>query len=203
METVQNNKRILSTSNLVKISMFAAAAGLLTMFKFPIPIAPPFMTVDFGDVATLISGFALGPISGLITVVMKNIINLLLNGTTTAYVGELSNAIVGCVFVGTASIIYQRGKSRKSAIIGLVLGIITMTIVATMSNYFVIFPLYAKAMGKELIDFVKFMPPNNYIHSFMDLILFAVVPFNIVKGALNSIVTILIYKHISRIIKNI
>ncbi len=200
MELTKKEK-VVNVSKLVKISMLSAAAGVLALFKFPIPIAPPFMTVDFGDVATLISGFALGPISGIITVVMKNIINLLLNGTTTAYVGELSNTIVGCVFVGSASFIYSYKKTKKRAAIGLIVGVILMTLVATLSNYYVIFPLYAKAMGIELIEFTKMMPPNNYIHSFLDLILFAIVPFNLVKGTLNALVTLLIYKKISQLLK--
>ena len=172
------------------------------LFKFPIPIAPTFMTVDFGDVATLMSGFVLGPVSGVITVFLKIMLNLILNGTTTAYVGEVSNFIVGSIFVFISSYIYNKYKTKKSALIGLTFGIIAMTMVATLSNYFVIFPLYAKALGMGSVDaFVNTMPNAGYINTYLDLILFAVVPFNLVKGTLNALVTFLTYKRVSKVMK--
>ncbi|NLW53126.1 MAG: ECF transporter S component [Tissierellia bacterium] len=191
------------TNTMVKIAIFAAMAAILMLFSFPIPFAPPFMKIDFADVATLVSGFALGPIAGVITVILKNIINLLLNGTTTAYVGELSNIIVNSTFVLVSSLYYNRNRTFKNAVIGLVLGVIAMTIVATLSNYFVIFPLYAKAMyGGDVNGFVELIQPiNSMADSFMNIMIFAVVPFNIVKGILNAGVTILIYKKISSIFK--
>lgn len=202
MENISRQERVLSTSNMVKMAIFAAMAGVLMLFKFPIPIAPAFMTVDFGDVATLMSGFVLGPVSGVITVFLKIMLNLILNGTTTAYVGEVSNFIVGSIFVFISSYIYNKYKTKKSALIGLTFGIIAMTMVATLSNYFVIFPLYAKALGMGSVDaFVNTMPNAGYINTYLDLILFAVVPFNLVKGTLNALVTFLTYKRVSKVMK--
>lgn len=202
MENISRREGILSISNMVKMAIFAAMAGVLMLFKFPIPIAPTFMTVDFGDVATLMSGFVLGPVSGVITVFLKIMLNLILNGTTTAYVGEVSNFIVGSIFVFISSYIYNKYKTKKSALIGLTFGIIAMTMVATLSNYFVIFPLYAKALGMCSVDaFVNTMPNAGYINTYLDLILFAVVPFNLVKGTLNALVTFLTYKRVSKVMK--
>ncbi|MGY3775723.1 ECF transporter S component [Helcococcus sueciensis] len=202
MENISRREGILSISNMVKMAIFAAMAGVLMLFKFPIPIAPTFMTVDFGDVATLMSGFVLGPVSGVITVFLKIMLNLILNGTTTAYVGEVSNFIVGSIFVFISSYIYNKYKTKKSALIGLTFGIIAMTMVATLSNYFVIFPLYAKALGMGSVDaFVNTMPNAGYINTYLDLILFAVVPFNLVKGTLNALVTFLTYKRVSKVMK--
>ncbi len=204
MENISRREGILSISNMVKMAIFAAMAGVLMLFKFPIPIAPTFMTVDFGDVATLMSGFVLGPVSGVITVFLKIMLNLILNGTTTAYVGEVSNFIVGSIFVFISSYIYNKYKTKKSALIGLTFGIIAMTMVATLSNYFVIFPLYAKALGMGSVDaFVNTMPNTGYINTYLDLILFAVVPFNLVKGTLNALVTFLTYKRVSKVMKGI
>lgn len=204
MESVTRQEKILSTSNMVKMAIFAAMAGVLMLFKFPIPIAPAFMTVDFGDVATLMSGFILGPISGVITVFLKILLNLILNGTTTAYVGEISNFIVGSTFVLVSSLIYNRHKTKKSALIGLLIGVIAMTMLATLSNYYVIFPLYAKALGMGSVEtFVNTMPNVSYINSYLDLIVFAVVPFNLVKGILNALVTFLTYKKVSKVMKGI
>lgn len=204
MENISRQEKVLSISNMAKMAIFAAMAGVLMLIKFPIPIAPPFMTVDFGDVATLMSGFILGPISGVITVFLKIAINLILNGTTTAYVGEISNFIVGGIFVFVSSTIYRRKKSKKSAMIGLIFGILAMTLIATLSNYFVIFPLYGKAFGmKSLEEFVNTMPNNSYISTYKELILLAVVPFNLVKGFLNALVTFFTYKKVSKVMKGI
>lgn len=204
MKVIKNKIEIFSINNMVKISIFAAMAGLLALFKFPIPIAPTFMTVDFGDVATLLSGFTLGPVLGGITVILKNLINLMLNGTTTAYVGELSNTIVGVTFVVISSLIYWRKKTRKAAILGLVFGIIGMSFIATFSNYFVIFPIYAKIFHIPVDGFVKFVPKSyNIVKNYYDLMVLSVLPFNIVKGTLNAIVTFLVYKKISKAMKKI
>ncbi|MDO5026666.1 MAG: ECF transporter S component [Tissierellia bacterium] len=203
--TQERNKDLRKVNTIVKIGILAALAGvLMIIFKFPLPFAPPFMTVDFGDVPTLIAGFALGPVAGIVTVVIKNIINLMLNGTMTAFVGELSNIIVGSAFVGISALYYQKRKTRKAAIVGLIIGLLSMTIIATLSNYFLVFPLYAKAFGipvQALVDQAAAI--NTNISSFESLMLFAVVPFNLVKGALNSLVTVFIYKYISNIFKRI
>lgn len=204
MEKTMVKKEIFSIGNMSKMAIFAAISGILMLFKFPIPLAPNFMTIDFSDVATLISGFILGPISGAITVILKNIINLMLNGTTTAYVGELSNTIIGITFVVVSSLVYKKHKDRKHAVIGLVIGILLMTLVASLSNYFFIFPLYARVYNIPLDGFTSFLPEGiSYIGNFRELMLFAVVPFNIIKGALNAVVTFLIYKKVSVFMKSV
>ncbi len=203
--TKERNKEFKKVNKMVKIGLLAALAGVLMLvFKFPLPFAPPFMTVDFGDVPSLIAGFALGPIAGIITVIIKNIINVMFNGTMTAFVGEFSNMIVGSAFVGISALVYKKHKTRKHAIFGLAVGLICMTLIATLSNYFVVFPLYAKAFGipiQALVDQAAMV--NARVSSFEALMLFAVVPFNLVKGALNALVTIFIYKYISDIFKRI
>lgn len=195
-------KNVFSIDNMAKIGIFAAISGVLMIFRFPLPIAPAFMTVDFSDVATLMAGFVLGPLSGAITVILKNLIHLLINGTMTAYVGELSNTIIGIVFVVTSSSIYHRSKTKKRAAIGLISGVLAMTLVATLSNYFVIFPLYGKIMGIDLDGFQSFVPIEA-IDSYLDLMVLSIVPFNLVKGFLNAFITFLSYKKVSKIMKGI
>ena len=195
METTRKNS---STQTMVKISILGAISALLMIFKFPLPFAPPFMTVDTGDLGVLISGFALGPVAGVLTSAVKILLNFIINGTTTGGVGELSNFILSSVFVVVASSIYNKGKSRKSAITGLVFGVLAYTIVACISNYFVIFPLY----GINLVDFTKeFAKVNSLAGTPLMFVLFSIVPFNIVKGIIVSAVTIALYKPISRFLK--
>ena len=192
METTRKNS---STQTMVKISILGAISALLMIFKFPLPFAPPFMTVDIG---VLISGFALGPVAGVLTSAVKILLNFIINGTTTGGVGELSNFILSSVFVVVASSIYNKGKSKKSAITGLVFGVLAYTVVACISNYFVIFPLY----GINLVDFTKeFAKVNSLAGTPLMFVLFSIVPFNIVKGIIVSAVTIALYKPISRFLK--
>lgn len=195
METTRKNS---STQTMVKISILGAISALLMIFKFPLPFAPPFMTVDIGDLGVLISGFALGPVAGVLTSAVKILLNFIINGTTTGGVGELSNFILSSVFVVVASSIYNKGKSKKSAITGLVFGVLAYTVVACISNYFVIFPLY----GINLVDFTKeFAKVNSLAGTPLMFVLFGIVPFNIVKGIIVSAVTIALYKPISRFLK--
>lgn len=195
METTRKNS---STQTMVKISILGAISALLMIFKFPLPFAPPFMTVDIGDLGVLISGFALGPVAGVLTSAVKILLNFIINGTTTGGVGELSNFILSSVFVVVASSIYNKGKSKKSAITGLVFGVLAYTVVACISNYFVIFPLY----GINLVDFTKeFAKVNSLASTPLMFVLFSIVPFNIVKGIIVSAVTIALYKPISRFLK--
>lgn len=195
METTRKNS---STQTMVKISILGAISALLMIFKFPLPFAPPFMTVDIGDLGVLISGFALGPIAGVLTSAVKILLNFIINGTTTGGVGELSNFLLSSVFVVVASAIYNKGKSRKSALTGLVLGVLAYTLVACISNYFVIFPLY----GINLVDFTKqFAKVNPMASTPIMFVLFSIVPFNIVKGIIVSVVTICLYKPISKFLK--
>ncbi|WP_297810163.1 ECF transporter S component [uncultured Finegoldia sp.] len=195
METTRKKS---STQTMVKISILGAISALLMIFKFPLPFAPPFMTVDIGDLGVLISGFALGPIAGVLTSAVKILLNFIINGTTTGGVGELSNFLLSSVFVVVASAIYNKGKSRKSALTGLVFGVLAYTLVACISNYFVIFPLY----GINLVDFTKqFAKVNPMASTPIMFVLFSIVPFNIVKGIIVSVVTICLYKPISKFLK--
>ncbi len=186
--------------NITKVGILSALAFILMFIQIPLPIAPPFMKVDLADVPALIAGFAMGPSYGVAVQLIKNLLNL--TKSMTGGVGELSNFIVGSIFVGISATIYRRKKTKKNAIKGMVVGLLLMTAVATLSNAFVIFPLYGKAMGVELQAFVDMTAKgNSLVTSYPRLMLLAVVPFNLIKGSIEILVTTLIYKHISPILK--
>lgn len=185
--------------NLVKVGILSAMSFILMFVQFPIPIAPPFMKVDLADVPALIGGFSMGPVYGVLIQLIKNLLNL--TKTSTGGVGEMSNFIVGALFVFVASFIYQKKKTKKTATIGLILGMLVMALVATFSNAFVIFPLYGKAMGIPMEAFVDMTSKvNGLVKSYFSLMVFAIVPFNLVKGTIEIIVTKLLYKHVSDIL---
>lgn len=186
---------------LTKISVLAAVAAVLMLIEFPLFFAPEFYKLDLSEVAVLIGGFALGPIPAVIIELIKVLLNLALNGTVTGGVGEAANFIIGCSFVLPASIIYYRHKSMKSAIIGMVAGILMMAVVGSFANYFVLLPVYAKVFGMPIQVFIDMGNAlNSSIVDLKTFILFAVVPFNIVKGIIVSAVTILIYKRLSPVL---
>ena len=186
---------------LTKISMLSAVAGVLMLLQTPLWFAPNFYKLDFSEVAVLIGGFALGPVAAIIIELIKILLNLVLNGTMTGGVGEAANFLIGCSLVVPASIIYHRNKTMKSAVIGMTVGIVTMAIFAALANYFVLLPVYAKVYGVPLQFFVDMgRALNHSITSLETLVLYAVIPFNLLKGIAVSAVTILIYKKVSPIL---
>lgn len=190
-----------NTKVLVKVSVLGAIAFLLMLFEFPLWFAPAFLELDFSDVPSLIGAFALGPVAGVLVQLVKNLLNLALQGTDTAAVGELANFVVGSVFAFTAGLVYHRKKTFKNAVIGMVLGILTMTISISIINYYVMIPLYAKLFGWPIEQIVALgTAVNKFVVDFKSLILFAVVPFNLVKGILVTLLTTLLYKRVSPIL---
>lgn len=186
---------------LVKISVLAAISVVLMMFQISLPIFPSFLEIDLSDLPALFGGFALGPIAGIIICFLKNLLNVVLTGTITGGIGELSNFVIGASMVSVSAITYNRIRSKKGAIIGLALGVVAMTIVGAFSNYFVMLPLYAKIMMplEEIIKMGTVINPA--ITDLKTFVLWSVVPFNLLKGGMVSIVTAMFYKKISPILK--
>ena len=192
------NKKV---SWLVKVAMLGAVATVLMLFEFPIPfIAPGFYELDFSEVPVLVGGFAMGPLAGVAIEAVKILLNFLINGTITGGVGELSNFVLGAIFVFPAAIIYQNVKTRKSAVIGLVSGGLLMIILGIFTNAFIMIPLYSKFMPLDAIlaQAAAIWPS---VDSVLDFVFLCVVPFNIVKAVLVSIITMALYKRISPILK--
>ena len=185
--------------NMVKVGILAAMSFILMFIQFPIPVAPPFMKVDLADVPALIGGFSMGPIYGVLIQLIKNILNL--SKTSTYGVGEISNFVVGGLFVFVSSSIYKKNKTKKNATIAMICGMLIMTLAATLSNAFVIFPLYGKAMGVDMNAFVAIAhKTNSLVKSYFTMMIFAIVPFNLIKGFIEILVTKLLYKHVSSIL---
>ncbi|MDD3612461.1 MAG: ECF transporter S component [Caldicoprobacterales bacterium] len=192
----------LNTRNIVKIGMLSAVAFLLMLIQFPIPtLFPFFLELDISELPALLGGFTLGPIAGSIIVLLKNLLLLAVRGSKTSYVGELSNFIVGAAFVVPASILYINNKSKRGAIYSLIAGILGMTIVACISNYYLIIPLFSKTLGFESVMEMA-ARSNKAIVDMKTYILYAVVPFNILKSMVVSIFTLLIYKRLSPLLRS-
>ena len=193
---------LLNIKNIAIIGMMSALAAVLMIFEFPLPfIAPPFYKLDLSEIPVLIGAFMLGPVAGVIIEMIKILLNLLMDSTTTAFVGEFANFTIGCALVIPASIIYRRHKSKKTAVIGMVVGSIFMAIAGIFINAYVMLPFFSQTV----MPMENIIAMGTAIHPAIDNVLtfclLTVAPFNALKGVLVSIVTILIYKKISILLK--
>ena len=198
-------KKVFTTKNLVLMAMFSALAAVLMLWEFPIPfIAPNFYEIDLSEIPILVGSFIMGPVSGVIMEAIKIILKLLIKGTSTAYVGDFANFCIGVCLVVPASIIYQEHKTKKNAFIGMLVGTLFMAVAGVVLNYFVMIPFYVKAFGMPLEAIIgagaKIQP---LVTNKLSFTIVCVAPFNIVKGIIVSLVTALIYKHISAFVKTI
>ncbi len=194
-------KKGFTTKTLAKVGVLAAVAVVVMILEFPLPFAPSFYKLDFSEIPVLVGAFALGPVAGIAIEFIKILLNFVLNGTITAGIGELANFIIGCALIVPAAMVYRTNKSFKNAIIGLIAGIITLTVVGALLNYFVLLPVYSTAYGAPIQSFIDMGHViNKYIVDLKTLVLYAVVPFNLLKGIIVSIITMLIYKKLSPIL---
>lgn len=195
-------KTKLGTREIVTIGMLGAIAVVLMLFEIPLPFAPSFYEIDLSEVPVLVGCFAMGPIAGILIELVKIILNLVINGSVTAGVGELANFCIGCSFCIPAGIIYQHKKTKKSAIIGLISGTLIMTFLGCFINAYVMLPTYAKAFKIPIEGLIEMgTKVNASITDLFTFVMFSVVPFNLLKGILVSVIVLLIYKKISPIIK--
>ena len=182
--------------------MLGAIAVILMAFEIPLPFAPSFYKIDFSEVPALIGCFAMGPAAGAMIELIKIVLHLLISGTSTAGVGDIANFAIGCAFILPAAWIYKAKHSRKSAMIGMVVGTVFMAFIGCFLNAYVLLPAYAKAFSMPIDALVGMgTAVNGHITNLLTFVVFAVAPFNLLKGAMVSAVVLLIYKKISPILK--
>lgn len=191
------------TRTLVEIAMLGAVAAILMYLEFPLPfIAPPFYEIDLSEIPVLIGAFSLGPVAGACIELIKVLLKLLLKGTSTAFVGDIANFFIGCSFIIPAALIYKKHKTKKNALVGMVVGTVFMAVVGCFLNAYVLLPTYSVAFGMPM-DVIIDMgnQVNSHINNVATFVVIAVAPFNLIKGFIVSLITFLLYKHISPILK--
>ncbi len=199
---VSKDRKLFSSTHYISYTgIFAAMAGVLMLIEIPLFFAPGFYKLDLSEIPVLICTFYLGPVAGVVAELLKVVIKLLLKGTTTAFVGDFANFFVGCAMVLPASVIYHAKPGKKSAVIGLVVGSAVMTIIGSFFNAFYLLPKFSELYGMPMDAIIGMgSQVNSAINSVSTLVLFAVVPFNILKGVVVSVITMLLYKRISPIL---
>lgn len=195
-----NNSRK-AINYVVKIAILAALSAVIMLLEFPLPFAPGFYKLDLSEAVILMGGFAMGPVAAAVIELIKNLINILLNGTTTAFVGEFANFLTGCALVVPASLIYKYHKTLKGAIVSLAVGTVSLVIIGSTFNYFVLIPAFSSMYHMPLDEIVSMGSKlNPLVSDLKTLVVFAVAPFNIVKGVLCSLINLLLYKRVSKIL---
>ena len=198
---MKNRKKLGSTHFLAYTAIFSAMAGVLMFIEIPLFFAPSFYEIDLSEIPIMICTFYLGPVSGVVAELLKIIVKLVFKGTTTAYVGDFANFVVGCSFVLPASIVYHAKPGKKSALVGMAVGTLIMTVFGSAFNAIYLLPKFAEMFGMPLDTIVGMgTQVNSAINSVSTLVLFAVVPFNLLKGVIVSALTFLLYKRISPIL---
>jgi riboflavin transporter len=195
-----NAKKNNNVRFMVVTAMLSAVAFALMFIDFSVPFMPSFIKMDISDLPALLGSFAMGPVSGIVIELIKNCLSILIKGTSTGYVGELSNFILGCLFVIPAGWIYKVKKTKKSAILAAIIGALAMGIGSFVTNYFLVYPIYYNFMPKEAIlqAYQAIVPA---VKSIEQCLLFFNVPFTLIKGMISVVITIFIYKPLSPIIK--
>jgi riboflavin transporter FmnP len=196
------NKKKMTTKMITQIGMLGAIATVLMLFEIPLPFAPSFYEIDFSEVPVLIGCFSMGPLAGAMIELVKIILNFVINGTMTAGVGEVANFIIGCSLCVPAGIIYKKNKTKKGAMVGLIAGTLFMTVLGCFVNAYILLPTYAAAFQIPIDGLIEMgAAVNGNINSLFTFVMFAIVPFNLLKGVLDSIIVMAVYKKISPILK--
>ena len=178
---------------MTRCGILAAMAVILYYIEIPVVA---FYKLDLSTLPAILAGFAMGPLPGVAVVVIKNLVHML--GTSTACVGEMADIIMSSCFIIPASLIYRRRKDRKSAVLSMAAGTVLMTIAGVLVNYFILIPAYQTLMNLPLEVIVGMGTMVwSYIVNTVKLVIFITAPFNILKGAVLSVVTYLLYKRVS------
>ncbi|MBQ9685175.1 MAG: ECF transporter S component [Oscillospiraceae bacterium] len=194
-------KPFANTHYITYTAVFACLAAVLMLVEIPLFFAPSFYKLDLSEIPILICTFYLGPVAGVAAELVKVLVKLLLKGTSTAFVGDYANFVVGCSFVLPASLVYHARPGKRSALLGMLVGTLVLTVVGSTFNAVYLLPKFAALYGIPMEAIVGMgTKVNSAITSVSTLVLFAVVPFNLLKGAVVSGLTFLLYKRISPIL---
>lgn len=196
-------EKFFTTRKMTAIGILCAMATVLMIFDFPLWFIPSFYKLDFSEIPVLIGAYAFGPATGVIMEFLKILLKLLIKGTSTAFVGELANFVVGCSFIIPAATIYAFKKTKKNAIVSCIAGTLILVVFAAVFNALYLIPAFTKFMSLDSI-LAKGAEKNSLVNqdSMTSFVIFAVAPLNLIKGVAVSVVTMLIYKPLSKFMKN-
>lgn len=186
------------------IGLMGAVSAVLMLFRFPIPFMPPFLSFDFSGLMEMLGGFMFGPMAAVCIIIVKIMLQLVMQGSFSLGTGELQNLILSCAYVLPALIIYHRSKSKKMAVAGMAVSSVFVAVVAVFTNLYLIIPFYVKLFGMSMDDIIAMCSTvNPAMKNAVTMALFGILPFNLIKYGVTSLITFIIYKRLSKVIKGI
>lgn len=186
------------------IGLMGAVSAVLMLFRFPIPFMPPFLSFDFSGLMEMLGGFMFGPMAAVCIIIVKIMLQLVMQGSFSLGTGELQNLILSCAYVLPALIIYHHSKSKKMAVAGMAVSSVFVAVVAVFTNLYLIIPFYVKLFGMSMDDIIAMCSTvNPAMKNAVTMALFGILPFNLIKYGVTSLITFIIYKRLSKVIKGI
>lgn len=205
--TVSNQVQSASRMKVKKIAfigLMGAVSAVLMLMRFPIPFMPPFLSFDLSGVMEIMGGLMFGPVEALCIIVVKILLQLVMQGTMSLGTGELQNFLLSSAYVLPAVFIYHRKKTRKSAALGMTVSCCAVAVVAVLTNLYLIIPFYVKLFGMSMGDIIAMCNAvNPAMKDTVSLVIFGLLPFNLIKYGATSVVTFIIYKRLSGLIRGI
>ncbi len=185
------------------VGLLSALSAVLMLFEIPMPFAPFFYKLDLSELPALIGAFAFGPAAGVLIEFMKIVLKLFMKSTSTAFVGELANFAVGSSFIIPAASVYYAKKTKKNAAVACIIGTVCITLFGTFFNAVYLLPAFSKLFGMPLEAILAMGAEVNPLagDNIMTFVIACVAPLNLIKGAVNSCLTLLVYKKISPVLK--
>lgn len=200
---VQSAPRV-NVRKIAFIGLMGAVSSVLMLMRFPIPFMPPFLSFDLSGVMEIIGGLMFGPIEALCIIVIKILLQLMMQGSLSLGTGEVQNFLLSSAYVLPAVLIYHRKKTKKSAIIGMTVSCCVVAVVAVLTNLYLIIPFYVKLFGMTMEDIIAMCSAvNPAMKDTVGLVIFGLIPFNLIKYGATSVITFMIYKRLSGVIRGI
>ena len=189
-----------SAKTIAKVGILSAIAYVLMFISVPLPIFPSFLKIDLSDIPAIFGGMSLGPIAGIAIVIIKNFLQGI-TASTTGGVGEFANVIICGSYVLIICLFYRKWKNIKSVVAGGLVGIVAMTIMGCIMNYYIMMPLYATVYGMPLDAIIQMGTViNSKVTDLYTFVIWMIAPFNIIKATLMTVVTLPLFKKMEKIL---
>lgn len=200
MQNTIKKSGLSSTKTIAKVGVLSAIAYILMFISIPLPIFPSFLKIDLSDIPAIFGGMSLGPMAGLAIVIVKNLLQGI-TASTTGGVGEFANVVIGGSYVLIICLFYRKLKSTNGVLAGGLLGIVAMTIMGCIMNYYIMIPLYATVYGMPLDQIVQMGTVlNPKVTNLMTFVIWMIAPFNILKAGIMTAVTLPMFEKMEKIL---
>lgn len=184
------------------VGLMGAVSAVLMLLRFPLPFLPPFMSFDLSGVMEIMGGYMFGPVAAFLVIIVKILIQLIIQGSLSFGTGEVQGLILSCAYVMPATAIYHWKKSKQNAVIGMTVSTLAVSAAAVFTNLYLIIPFYATMAGMTMDDIVALCTAvNPAMKDAMSMVVLGIVPFNLIKYGATSVVTFFVYKRLSKVIR--